>query len=358
MVRFGSLYFDCPTGVHRDIPELEYIAALLQSDPQAVRASGTIKAIDIVFYLLSRHGVQVSEDLVEERIMTELAGSLKNDNDKFAQEDEKDDKPRGKVLDICQMAAILIIPELVQAAADEKNESKETNLFSAFEKELGGALPNNKEALRETLRKNVVLFDADDISDDLLDEMLAVARGGTAEALTSDIAHFNMEWTNSTDCDDSSTEGRKQATDSTAVNDIRKTGNHEIRQVYSAPAIDYAADTVRRPLAVMLLWSSGITAHFAYVLLTTNQGEWLNTHCNGDLTACKVVDGITMWLAIFVQLVLLGLPFIWLGSLGNSAYAGHTWNSVASTCTSIAAMSTFIIVPYFKVTTMIWVWKH
>ena len=67
-----------PIGVHRDINELKYISALLQSHQHVIRSSGSIKAVDIAVYLKSRHGVIVSEEAIDQLIITELAGKIQN----------------------------------------------------------------------------------------------------------------------------------------------------------------------------------------------------------------------------------------------------------------------------------------
>jgi len=358
--RVGGLYFDCPVGVHRDLNELEYIAALLQSHPKIVRTSGTLKAIDIVIYLLSRHGVQVSKETVEDLIVTELAGNTMKEtatNTSRSSSDNNYAVEITKVLDISQMAAILVIPELLQAARKSEScaSSDSTHLFSAFEAELGGALPTTKEALRKAMKDNGVVVDDDEIPEDLLDSMLAAAKGGTIDALTSDLELFSLEWkcSHSTIFEDISA----VATECPPV-EVSRMGTDgqqeqapidQIVRINTAPSLDATADTVRRPLAFMLLWSSGIVAYFAYVLNTKNEGEWLDANCEGDATACTIADGILRWLAVFLQLVLLGLPFMWLGSLGNSVYVDATWKSILKTCISITTVAMFTVVPFFKV---------
>jgi len=261
------------------------------------------------------------------------------------------------ILDICQLVAILVIPELLQEAA---KDTEDTKLFFAFHSELGGALPATKPALRQAMKDNGLIIEDDDVPEELLDAMMEVSKNGddTIAALTSDLGLFDLEWknTNTTIFDDvhkvdpnaSKSVTKEEPIIVSKEGDPQQDGSKATR-VYTAPGIDYSADTCRRPLAVMLLWSSGLAAHFSYVLKTVNDGEWLQANCSGDATACTIADGIVRWLAIFFQLVLLGLPFIFLGSLGNSVYVSRKWNSILRTCISIVTVVMFTVVPFFKV---------
>ena len=104
-----------------------------------IRSSGSIKAVDIVVYLKSRHGIIVSEGVIDQLIITELAGQIKNDTQSSpSDENIKERKATGKEkraiedslripLDICQLTAILLIPELL-----EELESMNMTAFAPF----------------------------------------------------------------------------------------------------------------------------------------------------------------------------------------------------------------------------------
>jgi len=212
--RVGCLHFDQPVGVLRDTNELEYISCLLQSHPTILRPSGTLRANDVVAFLMSRHGVELQQQVVEDCIVNELAGhTLKGQRERSRSSSSSDSvldgaillengdgttvknasKSTKKVLDICQMAAILVIPELLQAATQNDNK-----LFSAFQDELGGAIPKSKEALRKALVQYRLVVNGDDVSDELLGAMLDVSKDGSdiVAALTSDLHLFDLEWKN------------------------------------------------------------------------------------------------------------------------------------------------------------------
>ena len=64
--------------------------------------------------------------------------------------------------------------------------------------------------------------------------------------------------------------------------------------------------------------STGIAAYFAYV--ARNGGQWITTKCDPEKVRCNVAGGLAAWFSIFLQIVVLGLPYISLGSLSNANY--------------------------------------
>jgi len=101
-----GLEFERPVGAHADVMELEYIAALHQTDDtdQEGWLNASIEACDVKHYLLSRHGIVATEEVIRNLIFSGLAGG-----------DGADD-----LIDIPEMVAILIIPFLskITASAD------------------------------------------------------------------------------------------------------------------------------------------------------------------------------------------------------------------------------------------------
>lgn len=62
-------------GANSDVNELEYIAALMQTEKMFLRKDGSLTARDIHFYLKSRHGLQIPTEQVEKEIICELGGT-------------------------------------------------------------------------------------------------------------------------------------------------------------------------------------------------------------------------------------------------------------------------------------------
>jgi len=95
-----STTFNRPTGAAADAKELEYITALHQtSDGEGDDfVDGSIDAEDIKYYLISRYGIDVSTENIQNLILNDLGGG----SDEAA------------VLDICELVAILLIPFFCQ----------------------------------------------------------------------------------------------------------------------------------------------------------------------------------------------------------------------------------------------------
>ena len=264
--------FDSPTGSRRDTKELEYLSALLQTNQQHLRADGTIKACDVVLYLRSRHGIVVSEDVVKNLILKDLAGQTTNS--------ESD------VLDLCQLTAILIIPELIEATGDETLLKKTIEtVFSEVASELSnGALTKNR--LREIFDR----YDDFAVSDDLLEEMIATRPTGDfalIDALTSDLAKFRLEWkscltTNYADASQSAAEVATQSKFEIEDGPIaaKEVPSKSFTRVLMFGFIDYSSDGFRRPIFVMVLWTCFVATYFAYVFNTGQVGECSATPCS------------------------------------------------------------------------------
>lgn len=310
-----------PIGVHRDINELEFISALLQSHQHVIRSSGSIKAVDIAVYLKSRHGIIVSEEDIDQLIISELSGQIQNDIPTPSDEDLKGKKTSSKEkraieeslripLDICQLTAILLIPELL-----DESESGNMKVFSPFRDALEASMKGDK-ITRPSLRALFESVNECNVSDEVIDEMLELASdsNGLIEALVSDLALYKEH----DDVSNTPALVKSLSTSKTkALNPMNSSSNDvAATSIYSAPFIDYSTDTFRRPLFGMQLWTAGIAAYFAYVLNV--EGAWVSTRCNNDSYSCEIASGIASWISIFLQIVALGLPYILLGSVGNA----------------------------------------
>jgi len=131
--------FTKPCGAFADLKELEYISALHQTGfgPNTLRPDGSIQAIDIVHFLMSRYGIKVTEDEVEQTIMeafgerqsrtdantrkSEVATKecdVEEENAANHDHDNSDNAPanrRKDCLDLAQVLSLLLIPLLLKA---------------------------------------------------------------------------------------------------------------------------------------------------------------------------------------------------------------------------------------------------
>jgi hypothetical protein len=515
-----TICFERIVGPKRDVHELEFISALLQTDLRTIRLDGSITAHDIVQYLKSRHGVETSVATVRQFIVCDLCASTENDKHLFHQQQlsnhsrkqsqnpEKGSDGGGRdggdvseeiVLDMCQFASLMLAPELLEAAkinGGNGNENDNSNNQQELEAKLfgSGVLDdmlsqahggvdvnsyeiNNNAALTWTpmaLRHLFNRYNELDVSDELIHEMIQVANneghdggqqasggksagrtgGGTTtarecliRALTSDLHKYNINWKNklsinyydalegdaatredevaeneynSQHDDDynksntmmmmmmmmdpenaavvTSQSIRRTATQDTSGTTVEEeqhdTGQHKktkqwrhqeqqqqqqhpLMRSYTAPNIDFYADTHRRPFYVTAIWVCCVTLYFAYVwgangaetVEVVNEEDGTNTtitvtwstvqNCNerySDL-ACPIINGITAFLAVFIQLTVLGVPFIFFGTLGASVYADqqHWLGTVARLLMGMITIIVMAILPFYRVRVLMFV---
>jgi hypothetical protein len=98
--------FERPVGASADLKELEYISALHQTSPNAVRQDASITATDIRIFLRSRYGIIVDEEEVQNTVMSGLGGG------------ESD----LEIIDLMEVVCILLIPTILKAAYVETEE--------------------------------------------------------------------------------------------------------------------------------------------------------------------------------------------------------------------------------------------
>jgi len=158
-----SFAFEKPLGSAGDVAELEYISAL-----HGTNVDSTIDALAIRHYLLSRFGMDVTEECVQEVILNGILGpppasvvrkneeilanklledeekkktkkmkhedeDEENDNMNKKKKQKKDDEIEldGRVLDIPIMASMLIIPWLLEKITDENSKTGEKEKMGA-----------------------------------------------------------------------------------------------------------------------------------------------------------------------------------------------------------------------------------
>ena len=380
-----TIQFDRPVGATADIKELEYLSALHQTCMPDLRQDASIDgeknkmaeskrrrraacvdacsyiahgasyppsflllqpAKDISNLLLSRHGLLVDIELIKKGVLIELAG-------------EFDDQDPLYKMDLCQVVAILLIPHLLKNDITGQELEK---VLAVLRDPFESVSPKlNREFLKETLEIHGEI----NVRDAVLDEMISAAGGeGTTldassllKAVTSDVSHYKIEWAdrlsthfqdawkgNELDCANDSTgdeesacideDGQEHPTldeetlATTTVGCFTKRGaqNPPVRKLFTAPAIDNTADTYRNQSYAVLLWASMILVYLAYFY--DFDLRWGEADC-GHLSefACKLVNGITSWLVIFVELSFFGTAYICLGSAGNSL-SDNRWVAV------------------------------
>jgi len=388
----GSFDFERPVGANADVMELEYIAALHQSDDAVYEsyANASIESSDVKYYLLSRYGIVATKEAIRTLIFRGLAGG-----------DGEDD-----CIDIVEIVAILLIP-FFSKITDQSNEAEdheENEDYKTIRTENEQLRKECKDIvsdilntiLHETtgsheprpLTKNLIYdifahYDELDLiqSDDtLMDEMIKLATGGednamlTTEtfmrALTDDIKLYNTanETRKSTHYQDVFGIARDDVNgvdiDSVALtddfklyntpNEARKSTHYEdaldidgddvngadiesveikqereFQRVFYFPQIDMLADTYRSKTQFILSLMACVLSVYVYFLRTENT-DFISV-CPKERShtyACDVGLKIVIWIYRMTLIICIGIPATILLNLGNDLHNGSILGKV------------------------------
>lgn len=218
-------------------------------------------ATDIVNYLSSRHGIVVNPDVIQQQVMVELSGELELE-------------PAYK-MDLVEMVALLLIPYFL-------NESSDRALSQVLQVMLSET--DSSKLSREFLKTLLSFHGEVEVADSVLDDMMEAAGGQGAvlnlqslkRALTSDVTKYQTEWTDSltTHYEDVFDTPSTEETDISNPNDgveideedpkKYKNGQLEFEKVWTAPAIDFVADTYRSQTYAVLLWLTLVMVYLSY----------------------------------------------------------------------------------------------
>eukprot|EP00978_Attheya_sp_CCMP212_P018974 scaffold52562_cov54-Attheya_sp.AAC.1 len=152
-----SLKFNRPTGSCADIAELSYVSALHQTSPD-LRPDGSIDQTDIALFLRSKYGIDMTEEDVRDVILrglstgslllfdhddihdnnnsnsnssaTDISGTTHNtdtNNNIHALKSRRSKNNNESILDLAEVVAALIIPDLIKAAAVTTSNTHASN---------------------------------------------------------------------------------------------------------------------------------------------------------------------------------------------------------------------------------------
>ncbi|KAL7553368.1 hypothetical protein ACHAWF_016652 [Thalassiosira exigua] len=240
--------------------------------------------------------------------------------------------------------------------------------------------PNPRPLTKDLVRQLLCFYGEEEIAEDerLLDEMMMAATSsippGTTpdveepalfdqhafvRALTHDVQQYNVDnenhlTTNYYDvfqtCYSTKERGKKNLLDR-LINPMKTleaggegTDIRPVRRVFTFPSIDYTADTFRSKGFVVLLWVTWILTYFSYLFGSSDALALVQLNCDRTHFWCPILQGITNWLIIGVQLIILGTVFIVWASFGNSIHPTNPlWIVLA-----MGAVVLFVLLPHFK----------
>ncbi len=267
-------------------------------------------ATDIVRYLNSRHGIVVDEDVVKQHILVDLSGELELE-------------PAYK-LDLVELMALLLIPYLLRD--DKSTEMALSQVLDVILHETDSCQLN-----REFLKTVLDFHGEVEVDEHVLDGMMEAAGGegevlnvnSLKQALTSDVTNYRTEWTDSltTHYQDVFNDQNKAARNNDEEDPQKDTVNDTLafQKVWTAPAIDFVADTYRSQTYTVMLWLTLVMVYLSY--FWNFDVKWGQVPCDrlGEF-GCKIINGITRWIVIFLELSILGTAFIFFASAGNSLF--------------------------------------
>lgn len=128
-------------------------------------------------------------------------------------------------------------------------------------------------------------------------------------------------------------------------------GDERFAEIYTAPSIDYTAESYRSQALFIAIWVAMVGTYFAYFFRHSNSVGRLNcetwdTADEGVEVAasffCRVANAVISWIIIFLQLSIFGSLFIFLGSFGLTA-----GSSVWALLIGITSIAIFTVFAYF-----------
>jgi hypothetical protein len=337
---FFSTPFDQPVGAPADLKELEYISALLQTG-KVLRSDGSLTAEDVAHYLLSRHGIRVTPECINNTIFQVFG---------------VDEEAEGELLDLVELTAILVIPillimrkEIVITEDESTTTLKTTQQQQQQQQQQQLLLKDPKGILRDVLSmmfkdSRIPLSPGEDaprLTDDLIEEilrsygmhfladdcgfmnqMLLATQGQTSggnrnldevafiQALTSDVKMFKNE---SFDMDGillsnnlssklvskelakSKDLAKNEEDEKSSLTEDEETGkcitpNIPWQKVFTAPPIDFTTDSYRSIFFVLCLWVCFLLFFIAYI--------WSNrtSVCKSNSAGCRLSNSVVTWL--------------------------------------------------------------
>lgn len=176
-----------PCGAVADVKELEYISALMQTGKNHLREDGSIAACDIVAFLMSRHGIKVTELEVIQKILCTFGDSvvdeqIEEEYDELQRSNDERNEEDESRLDLIQILAMLTIPTLLKAKQRIVENASSTPQSSKASKSI------SEESAQSDCQKDDKRWPDSDIIQRVMRMMLHDATGDSSpRPLTKDL---------------------------------------------------------------------------------------------------------------------------------------------------------------------------
>lgn len=190
------------------------------------------------------------------------------------------------VFDIVELTSMILIPHIrkMSAGEDEYDVSDFFNkVLSMIVTDVTGATGKHVVLNREMMREIMEFYGEEDVSDEIIDDMLLAAGADPKEdtdfdyralvaATTSDIQQVQLDWdsTITTHYDDvlDGTTLDTNLEDNDPDEELAKshfdTAGKQVERIFTFPTIDFVAENYRSKSFNIILWLLVIVAFFAY----------------------------------------------------------------------------------------------
>jgi hypothetical protein len=226
---------------------------------------------DVVALLASRHGIKADVDYVKQHLMPDLAGALSAD---------KDQEP---IFDIVELVSMLLIPYLRKEAVGEANKGLFHKVVDMIVLDSTGS-HDPIQLNRETMKLILETYGEEDVSDEVIDEMLLAAgvkesaefdADKLIQATVGDTSQYMLDWENrpsthyhdalegtTLELQDKNEESDEEILSGSILDDKKV----EIRRIRTFPTIDFVAENYRSKAFVVLVLIMMIIGFFVYAL--------------------------------------------------------------------------------------------
>ena len=406
--------FDCPIGPKADIAELLYISALHQTGPFELRQDGSILAPDIQAYLISRHGIAVSEENVKKLILSDFPSNAflhQNEDDMSIVENDPEGANEQECsngagctsskfsLDLVELLSILFIPSLLKTKSSDEPEgvtatcvAKTLNMILFDVTGSSEPKPLTIDLIDQILTKYGETHGLEgNEKQSFLQSMLLAATSNENEnpmldtdtfikALTNDLSVYDINYLKKISSNFQDVFGNDlcscgtfdeitvmlknelQDVENSHPQSTSKETDDPIRIKRTAKGFDYIAGTYACMWHVLVVWVFFVFSYLGYIYgHSVVLRRMLSRSCvyekfgsfsdNGDGFRCSIETSILTWLTTLILILAFGFSFVVIGSLG---YESNEENSYSYKYWIIHVSGTILLIGATIVPPILW----
>lgn len=315
-----------PVGSKADVKELEYICTLLKCTIEDYPHDASVNGYDISSFLCSRYGIKIKERDACDIIIEGGCSTISSE------------KKVRCVLDLLEIATLL-----VSASLSSEDSSREKDVENSCEMTVFGeviemmfdnlSVSRSTRKLDRNLLKQILSSYGEDYlanDDELIDEMVKAAAKETSDGILDEKAFRNALTGDLYQLDPKKIQkGMTVRLKRVSLN----AGINSIKKVPTVPEIDLASDSHLSTPFMVLIWCWFIISYFAYFY---NLGNHSVIDC-GDCEKISsiILSSIANWMINIFVLVIQGVLFVGLGSLGNGISSASVFRCLLG-CISVS----------------------